>query len=237
MATISALSQERFNAGEHFSPEFIIPDGAWKSLSLVAKISDGELLDVRQSARVRVEWFNAQRGTWDLIVGFKWVGGQLGSPSTIIDSWITRELVGKRVRAVLKLERSLNIGIDFAPDTAEFIRNVENLENSPTIYGTITEGTADNTTEWSFSHVVGAASNRYLHVGIGYNTGTISGITFNTSETVTERVPEDGTGGGVDAIAAGWRLVAPTVTTADVVITMSASQRINAGVTDYQDVD
>ena len=79
--------------------------------------------------------------------------------------------------------------------------------------------------------------NRAIIVKIAYKDnsgGSISSVVFNGSENLT-LVGSEANGG--DANSSLYQLAAPTATTADVVITLSASERIVAAASSYHGVD
>lgn len=74
------------------------------------------------------------------------------------------------------------------------------------------------------SFVVGSGSNRILLVGIALNsaTATITSVVFNGSETLTA-VPNTAHRGNTSQYTEWYYRLAPSVTTADIVVTLSAS--------------
>ena len=83
-------------------------------------------------------------------------------------------------------------------------------------------GASATGTTVTIAHTV-SGTNTYILVGCGFNTGgatTISSVTWNTSENLTQIGTRPRTG----TIATDlWGLVAPTATTANIVVTKSAS--------------
>ena len=108
----------------------------------------------------------------------------------------------------------------------------------PTHYGTPTTAESSTATTTISSHTVGSATNRVLIVvATARNNGTdsVSGIDWNTSEALTLiRAQQQTTSIRTEV----WRLIAPTETTADVVITWTGTPgEAVGGASNYQDVD
>lgn len=91
------------------------------------------------------------------------------------------------------------------------------------------------------SYAVSSGSNRALvvTVAIETNSRTVSGITFNTSEAFTLKSTHTHTPGAGPLFRVEiWHLVAPSVTTADIVISLSGgTAKFSGGVTQATGVD
>jgi hypothetical protein len=111
----------------------------------------------------------------------------------------------------------------------------------PSHYGTPTTANGVTITSLTISsHTVGSATDRVLYIGIGVrdpgsSSSVITGITWNGTENLTQKHSERN---GTSQHTEIWTLVAPTETTADIVISFSTTVgRTIAGATNYQDVN
>ena len=95
------------------------------------------------------------------------------------------------------------------------------------VVGTNTTPAPTTTASWTFSHTVGAGSDRVLVVATSHRDGNknVTNITFN-GVTLTQAIQQNGTSSNNQVNI--WYLVNPTVTTANVVITVSGSVKIAA---------
>ena len=139
--------------------------------------------------------------------------------------------LGERVSATA----TVDLGGGNFGSTSEFAANVV----ATTIYAgsSTSSGTTTASTSLSWSHTVAAGANRILVVSVGVNgdSTNISGVTYGGQALTRLGTASKGGGGGVKNEL--WYLVAPTVGTANVVVTTGASVSIVAGATTYYGVD
>lgn len=107
----------------------------------------------------------------------------------------------------------------------------------PVLADPVTNCTPSYSSSFTWSHTVGSGSDRLLLVGISMsqNSGatTVSTVTFN-GQSLT-RVASATDAGNIRAEL--WRLVAPPITTANVVVSLSANERPICGATSWTGVD
>lgn len=107
-------------------------------------------------------------------------------------------------------------------------------EAAVSIVGTCGTGTASTSTTLTISRTVSAGSNRALTFHVAWHgTETISSVVFNTSETMTVV----GTATDTTEQAALYILVAPSVTTANAVVTFSSATSSAGAVCEWNNVD
>src|SRR5437773_247767 len=97
-------------------------------------------------------------------------------------------------------------------------------------------GAAANVLSLTWSHTVGAGTNRILIVGVSIVDGgaTVTGVTY--SGQALTLIGGQTAGASTDRIEM-WRLLAPPVGTASIVVTLSAAKRIVGGAVSYTGVD
>ena len=104
--------------------------------------------------------------------------------------------------------------------------------------GGVSSGVIDAQASLTFSHTVGAGSNRCLYVGISWWSGgsaiTLTGVTFGgVAMTIVGTVATNATENDYCAV---YRLIAPAVSTADVVASFSGNTDIVGGAITLDDV-
>ena len=111
------------------------------------------------------------------------------------------------------------------------------VNTTPTLDGTPTTGTANNTSGITFSYTTGSGSNRLLMVGVSWSSTsvTVSTVTFNS--VALSSVGTSYYSGQARRVQI-WRLLAPAAsTTANVVVTFSGAVYGVAGAVDFAGVD
>ena len=112
---------------------------------------------------------------------------------------------------------------------------VQNVAYAATSFVRVTEGTSD--TDTLTLNIQSSGTNRVFVVGLAYKSNSVlvpTSIVFNTTENFAVELSA---ADGGDAQAFLYYLVAPTVTTADVVITMPSAVRMVGYVSLFTDVD
>ncbi|MDQ2977360.1 MAG: right-handed parallel beta-helix repeat-containing protein, partial [Acidobacteriota bacterium] len=97
-------------------------------------------------------------------------------------------------------------------------------------------GPSSNQTTQTWSHTVGAGSNRILIVGVSFKNGAanVNSITYGGTALVSIGSRTDA---GTNTKIEIWKLVAPASGTANIVVTLSAAKRIVAGSVSFTGVD
>ena len=101
------------------------------------------------------------------------------------------------------------------------------------VSGSVYEGESSSSSSLSISVTVPSGSDRVQTVGVSSYNAKPTGVVFNTTETHTEQI---NTSTGSEH-ATLYTRTAPTVTTANVVVSFAAAEQVVAGVVNFTGVD